>query len=129
MQTIALATCFLFGLALGMFTAWILLRPAAHLAAERAKAQWEPERAVLNERLQSKEQQYKDLQAALDDARQKLAYTFKALSAEALQTNNQAFLDLAKVALERTQETARGDLELRQQAIADLMRPVRESLD
>jgi DNA recombination protein RmuC len=99
------------------------------LAAERAKAQWEPERAVLNERLQSKEQQYKDLQAALDDARQKLADTFKALSAEALQTNNQAFLDLAKTTLERTQETARGDLELRQQAIADLVRPVRESLE
>jgi DNA recombination protein RmuC len=111
-----------------MFTAWILLRPAAHLAAERAKAQWEPERAVLNERLQSKEQQYKDLQAALDDARQKLADTFKALSAEALQTNNQAFLDLAKTTLEHTQETARGDLALRQQAIADLVRPVRESL-
>jgi DNA recombination protein RmuC len=67
--------------------------------------------------------------AALDDARQKLADTFKALSAEALQSNNQAFLDLAKTTLERTQETARGDLDLRQQAIADLVRPVRESLE
>jgi DNA recombination protein RmuC len=119
----------LFGLTIGMLMAWILLRPAAQQAYERAKAEWEPERAVLNERLQNKEQQYKDLQSALDDARQKLADTFKALSAEALQTNNQAFLDLAKATLERTQETARGDLELRQQAIADLVRPVRESLE
>jgi hypothetical protein len=76
--------------------AWVWLRPAARQAYERAKAEWEPERAVLNERLQNKEQQYKELQAALDDARQKLADTFKALSAEALQSNNQAFLDLAK---------------------------------
>ena len=129
MQSILLATCFLFGLTIGMLMAWILLRPAAQQAYERAKAEWEPERAVLNERLQNKEQQYKDLQSALDDARQKLADTFKALSAEALQTNNQAFLDLAKATLERTQETARGDLELRQQAIADLVRPVRESLE
>jgi DNA recombination protein RmuC len=106
-----------------------MLRPAARLAYERAKAEWEPERAVLNERLQNKERQYKELQSALDEARQKLADTFKALSAEALQSNNRAFLDLAKTALERTQETARGDLELRQQAIADLLRPVRESLD
>lgn len=111
-----------------MVLAWVLLRPAARQAYDRGKAEWEPERAVLNERLQNKDQQYKDLQAALDDARQKLADTFKALSAEALQSNNQAFLDLAKATLERTQETARGDLELRQQAIADLVRPVRESL-
>jgi len=111
-----------------MLLAWIFLRPAARQAYDRAKAQWEPERAVLNERLQNKEQQYKELQAALDDARQKLADTFKALSAEALQSNNQTFLDLAKATLERTQETARGDLDLRQRAIADLVRPVRESL-
>jgi len=129
MQAISLATCFLFGLAIGMLLAWTLLRPAARQAYDRAKAEWEPERAVLNERLQNKEQQYKELQAALDDARQKLADTFKALSAEALQSNNQAFLDVAKATLERTQETARGDLELRQQAIADLVRPVRESLE
>ena len=129
MQNILLATCFLFGLAIGMLLAWVLLRPAARQAYERAKAEWEPERAVLNERLQNKDQQYKELQAALDDARQKLTDTFKALSAEALQSNNQAFLDTAKTALERTQETARGDLELRQQAIADLVRPVRESLE
>jgi len=129
MQNILLATCFLFGLALGLLVAWTLLRPAARLAHERAKAEWEPERAVLNERLQTKEQQYKELQTALDDARQKLTDTFKALSAEALQSNNQAFLDLAKTVIDRTQETARGDLELRQQAIAALVRPVRESLD
>ena len=129
MQNILLAACFLFGLAIGMLLAWILLRPAARQAYERARTEFEPERAVLSERLQNKEQQYKDLQASLEDARQKLADTFKALSAEALQSNNQAFLDLAKTALERTQETARGDLELRQQAIAELVKPVRESLD
>jgi DNA recombination protein RmuC len=129
MQSILLAACFLFGLAIGMVFSWILLRPAARQAYERAKTEWEPERAVLNERLQNREQQYKEMQAALNDARQRLAETFKALSAEALQSNNQAFLDLAKATLERTQEAARGDLELRQQAIADLLRPVRESLE
>ena len=129
MQNILLAACFLFGLAIGMLLAWVWLRPAARQAYERGKAEWQPERAVLNERLQNKEQQYQELQAALDDARQKFADTFKALSAEALQSNNQAFLDLAKATLERTQETARGDLELRQQAIAELVRPVRESLE
>jgi len=105
MQNIMLAACFFFGLAIGMLLAWMLLRPAARQAYDRAKAEWEPERAVLNERLQNKEQQYKDLQAALDEARQKLADTFKALSADALQSNNQAFLDLAKTVFAPVRES------------------------
>jgi DNA recombination protein RmuC len=54
---------------------------------------------------------------------------FKALSADALARNNQAFLDLARATLAQTQEAARGDLEMRQQAIVELVTPVRNSLD
>ena len=54
---------------------------------------------------------------------------FQALSADALARNNQAFLDLARATLAQTQEAARGDLEKRQQAIVDLVAPVRTSLD
>ncbi len=55
--------------------------------------------------------------------------TFRALSAEALQRNNQAFLDLAKLSLEKQQESAQGDLEKRQQAIGELVTPIRASLE
>lgn len=65
----------------------------------------------------------------LDEAQQKLSDAFKALSQEALTTNNQMFMDLAKSTLETYQERAKGDLEKRQQAITDIVRPVRESLD
>ena len=54
---------------------------------------------------------------------------FKALSADALARNNQAFLDLARATLAQTQEAARGALEMRQQAIVELVPPVRNSLD
>jgi DNA recombination protein RmuC len=54
---------------------------------------------------------------------------FRALSADALAQNNQAFLDLAKSTLAQTQQAARGDLDLRQQAIADMVTPVRASLE
>jgi DNA recombination protein RmuC len=54
---------------------------------------------------------------------------FKALSADALARNNQAFLELARATLAQTQEAARGDLEKRQQAIGELVAPVRASLD
>jgi len=63
------------------------------------------------------------------NARHGFADTFKALSADALQRNNQVFLDLARATLERTQEAARGDLELRRQGIAEMMAPVRDSLE
>ena len=63
-------------------------------------------------------------------ARQReLADTFRALSADALARNNQSFLDLAKASLAVTQEAARGDLEKRQQAIAEIVTPVRASLE
>ena len=54
---------------------------------------------------------------------------FQALSAEALARNNQAFLDLARSSLAESQAVARGDLEKRQQAIQELVAPVRSSLD
>jgi DNA recombination protein RmuC len=64
----------------------------------------------------------------IEEAQTRLGDAFRALSAEALQRNNQSFLDLAKAALESFQQGARGDLENRQLAIGDLVRPLRESL-
>jgi DNA recombination protein RmuC len=61
--------------------------------------------------------------------KQETESAFKALSADALAHNNQAFLDLARATLAQTQEAARGDLEMRQQAIVELVAPVRNSLD
>jgi DNA recombination protein RmuC len=57
-----------------------------------------------------------------------LVDTFKALSADALERNNQRFLELARLALERQQAEGQGELEKRQQAIGELVGPVRETL-
>ncbi len=64
-----------------------------------------------------------------EDAKKALADAFSALSAQALQTNNQAFLDLARQTLHTYAEGAKGDLDKRQLAINELIKPVRESLD
>ena len=66
--------------------------------------------------------------ALLEDARSRLADAFNTLSSEALRKNNQSFLDLAKETLGAFQESAKGDLEKRQQAISEVITPVRESL-
>jgi DNA recombination protein RmuC len=66
--------------------------------------------------------------AILNEAQAKLSDAFKALSAEALKSNNAAFLNLANATLEKFQEGARNDLEKRQTAIDELVKPVRETL-
>ncbi len=64
----------------------------------------------------------------LDEAQIRLGNAFRALSAQALESNNASFLHLAKATLERFQEGAKGDLEQRQRAIDDLVKPLQESL-
>ena len=67
--------------------------------------------------------------ALLEDARGKLSDAFKALSADALNTNSQNFLSLARATLGHFQEAAKGDLDTRHKAIGELVLPLKESLD
>ena len=62
-------------------------------------------------------------------AAEELSEKFKALSRDALKDNNQSFLQLAHATLDKFQETAKGDLELRQKAIDQLVKPLKESLE
>jgi len=63
------------------------------------------------------------------EAQRALENTFKALSADALKSNNQSFLDLARASLAEFQQGAKGDLDKRQVAIDALVGPVKASLD
>ncbi|HZP58222.1 MAG TPA: DNA recombination protein RmuC [Dehalococcoidia bacterium] len=65
----------------------------------------------------------------LRTAEAKFRETFEALSADALRRNNTSFLELAKEALGQYQQAASGELQQRQAAIDDLVRPIRESLE
>lgn len=65
----------------------------------------------------------------INDAQVKLLDAFKALSADALKSNNQSFLELAKSSLEKYQEMAKADLDSRQKGINEIIKPIRESLD
>lgn len=97
------------------------------LQSERATLQ--ARHAELQTRLEEERKAAEAKLALLEEARQKLADAFKALAAEALSSNNQSFLELARTHLEKCQEGAKGDLEGRQKAIDQLVKPLRESLD
>jgi len=60
--------------------------------------------------------------------RQRMVGTFAELSGQALQQNAEQFLTLADARLREAQEVARGDLTSRQQAIAQLLTPLQETL-
>jgi DNA recombination protein RmuC len=94
--------------------AWALL---AERRATRLQALLEAERQSSAEKL-----------AAVERARETLKDTFAALSANALATNNQRFLELAKEKLGEFQHAATSDLNGRQQAINELVQPLKESL-
>ena len=64
----------------------------------------------------------------LEQAEKQLKDAFSTLSMEALEKNNRSFLELAKTSLEKFQEGAKGDLDKRHTAIAELIHPVKETL-
>src|ERR1022692_1399487 len=79
--------------------------------------------------LESERKAYKEKIELVTRASEELRNAFKAMASDALKSNNMSFLVLAKESLERFQTEARGDLENRQKAVADLVAPVRDSLN
>jgi DNA recombination protein RmuC len=85
--------------------------------------------SALQTRLEEERKASQDKITLLNNAEAKLADAFKALSADALRNNNQSFLDLAKQNLETFQQSAKSELERRQTAIGDMIKPLKESLE
>lgn len=102
------------GVALGALVGWLAARPAL----ARLRLQLEKDRAVHAERL-----------IAYQEAETKLREAFQALSADALRTNNQAFLDLAETRLRQAQTEATTDIDSRRKAIDELLAPMARTLE
>src|SRR5947209_8177696 len=102
------------GLAIGALAGWLVSRPAHR----RLQTELEKVRAVHAERLAA----YREAETRLRDA-------FQALSADALKTNNQAFLDLAETRLREARTEAATDIDARRKAIEDLLAPMAKTLE
>ena len=86
-------------------------------------------RVAAETKLRESEKNLEEQKKLLEEAKAKLTDTFNALSSEALKSNNQAFLALARSTFETIQAQAKGDLQAREQAIDGLIAPLKESLD
>ena len=147
--------CALVAAILASFITWLILRPRAATLQERlaardikiaeletrsayemgqsATAQTElhtlrQETATLETRLVEERKAALEKLTILNEAQSRLSDAFKALSSDALKSNNETFLNLAKATLEKFQEGARSDLDKRQTAINQLVKPVQETL-
>ncbi len=94
-------------------------RRAAELERElvKARADLEHERSLAQERLRT-----------VIDAQSRLSDSFKALSAEALQSSMTQLAEMARAQLQSAQIQAKGDLDKRQQAVEQLVAPLKEQL-
>lgn len=94
----------------------------ANLGAERTG------RVTAETRLEEALKNIEDQKKLLEEATRRLTDTFNALSAEALKSNNQLFLELSKNTLEKVLADAKGDLGKRQEAIDGMIKPLKETL-
>lgn len=148
---------FLIGAALGAAAGWFLLKTkassasAADLATLRERlagkeselqkvqqalsgqaaehAQGREENAQLKAALEGERRAAQERKDSFKQAAEELSEKFKALSRDALKDNSQSFLELAREKLSQFQESAKGDLDSRQKAIDQIVRPLKESLE
>jgi DNA recombination protein RmuC len=83
----------------------------------RARADLEHERELAADRLQT-----------VTDAQERMSASFKALSADALQSSMAQLAELSRAQLQTAHAQASGDLEKRQQAVEQLVAPLKEQL-
>lgn len=132
----------------GAALAWLALKARSAALEERTRLQ---ERDLLEVRtrldvrlkeVQRSETRAAEVQATLEQERKTAAEklelvtkasddlknAFGALASNALQNNNESFLQLAKESLAQFQQQAAGDLEQRKLAVESLVKPITESL-
>jgi DNA recombination protein RmuC len=107
------------------------IREREHAIAQlqREASQLRERGAELHTRLEEEREQSQEKLKLVTEAQRALEMSFKSLSADALKSNNQSFLDLAKASLAEFQQGAKGDLDKRQVAIDAMIAPVKASLE
>lgn len=130
------------GLIVGAALGWFIAQSRSAATAERARLM-ESELAAARTRLVEIENLKSKIEnalaaerataaeriQALTDAHDRLTSSFKALSADALRSNNQSFLELARETFGKLHQQSADDLGKRQQAIDSLVKPLKESLE
>ncbi|MCC5833767.1 MAG: DNA recombination protein RmuC [Opitutales bacterium] len=117
------------GILLGLVTGGLLgtFRAAgkARVEKEQLQSRLAHSEAMREAEAANAEQRIRELK----ELKAQFEQTFKALSMDALKSNNSHFLELARASFSTLREGAKGDLEKRQQAIQELLNPVKQLME
>ena len=110
----------LVGLVLGALVVWLVMR------ARRRRL--EAENAELRDKIKGQEALQSERDAAFQAASGELARSFADLASRSLQSNSETFLRLAEQKMSVQNEQAKRQLSEREQAVENLVKPIREAL-
>ena len=120
---------------LGVMIGWLLAarRHSARITGVEERAVAAEARAAsaetrLEERTRSADERAAERAAMAEQADQRIRETFQALSAEALRSNNESFLQLARTQMNELHRATTTELDARRTSIAELVTPIREAL-
>jgi DNA recombination protein RmuC len=119
----------IFGLVIGAFISFLATKSGLSSTHQKELLVKADENTILarqNSALQAKVEAQAN---SLDEVRKAMVDTFKSAASDALTQNNKHFLDLAKSQLETHVKEAEGNLDERKSAIAEMLKPVKESID
>jgi DNA recombination protein RmuC len=108
------------GLLLGILVAWLFMRSRYRRLQEYNR--------LLETRIKNQEALQTERDAAYEAATTRLATAFSNLANQSLQSNSETFLRLAEQNLGAQQERAKRELGEREQAVENLVKPIREAL-
>ena len=118
------------GVIIGAGVILVALRPRLRALSADAARGIELERELVKARsdLEHERERAAERLATVNDAQERLSASFKALSAEALQSSMTQLTEMAQAQLRTVQTEAKGDLDKRQQAVEQLVAPLKEQL-
>ena len=110
----------LLGLLLGGLVAWVVARSR--------RRQLEQNVSTLETRIKDQDELQRECDAAFEIATGRLATAFSDMANQSLKSNSENFLRLAEQNLATQQEKAKHELSEREQAIENLVKPIRDAL-
>jgi DNA recombination protein RmuC len=108
------------GLALGGLIVWLVVRARQRRLRDTIE--------ILSDRLKDQDALQTERDAAFEAATSRLATSFSELASLSLKSNSETFLRLAQENLGAHQERAKSELSAREQAVENLVKPIRDAL-